>query len=142
TRQMLYLVRAQRLGQRRAATHIEEKLLRSNPLLSNPHNTRAFELRSAIKDRAALHSAQPLFNAIARLRHDRILALLRRSHVDGDFARNRNPEILRASSNIGGLRARHQSLGGRASDVDAGSAKQLPFDKTDRPARLSQFARE
>jgi len=79
---------------------------------------------------AAVHSVQPIFDALAVAQHDLVFACLDFRHVHADHS---GPDTVfrAATGQLGGVRAGHQGLGRNASVVDTGAADQFALDDRD-----------
>src|SRR5277367_813973 len=118
------ILEAGNLGHHRTATDVEENPLGLQDLIADAQRVRVLESGMPPNDGAAVHSVQPVFDALAVVQHDLVFARLDFRHV---HAHRSGPDtkVGAATGQVRGVCAGHQCLGRDASVVDTGAADEL-----------------
>src|SRR5260370_33621207 len=125
------LVQTRDLRHRRPAAHIYEDPVGGQDLRADLDLARRHEARMALVDAAILEASERSLDAAVGETGHVCLARLDALHVDFDLTANVETVVGAATRHVRGIGARDQSLGGRASGVDAGAAEAIALDARD-----------
>lgn len=124
------LVQARNVGHHGAAADVKEDAVGVQHVVTDPHGVRIGEYRVPADDGAAVHALEPVFDTLAVVEHDLVLAGLDFRHVHADLA-GADAVVGAAARQVRGMRGGHQRLGRDAPGVDARAADQFAFDDRD-----------
>ena len=122
------IVNAFQIRPHRAGTHVKKDARRGQQTAGHLHGMRRGETRLPHNHFGCFQPAHRLFNALARLLDQLVLARLDAGHVDLDIA-STEAKFIAAPRLMNGPRAGHHGFGRGTADIDAGAPKSTPLDK-------------
>ncbi len=125
-------------GRRGAAAHIDEDPIGAQDRRADLHLARRHEARMPLVDAAIFQALERSFDARVGETHHVVLPRLDALHIDFDLATGAESVVGAAARKARGIGARDQSLGRRASCIDAGAAEPIALDDGDCHARACQ----